>query len=318
VLAGAAQTLFTRLTGQEILLGALSPDSLDAAGQPFVNPVALRLPAAEGRSWLDFLAAVNRTVAEAARHRDYPFAQVVRQSVPAAFRLDHAPVFQLMLVLLNQPNLGQTPVSPVDVARVRDITAACDVTLVAVAEAGGLRLECEYDAELFDRPLSSGCWPAGGAAHQPVGAAGASRGRPAVGHARRAPPTAERVERHPGRLPPPGHHPPTVWAQAARTPEAIALAFAGQVLTYRQLEEQANRLARYLLRLGVGPEVLVGLFVERSLEMVVGMLAVLKDGGAYVPLDTAYPAERLALMQADARYPVILTQSSLLPRLPLR
>ncbi len=105
-------------------------------------------------------------------------------------------------------------------------------------------------------------------------------------------------------------------AQAERTPEAVALCTAGESLTYEQLNARANRLARRLRTLGVGPEVLVGLCAGRSAEMVVGLLAVLKAGGAYVPLDPAYPAERLAFMLQDARVAVLLTQEEQLHRLP--
>ena len=86
--------------------------------------------------------------------------------------------------------------------------------------------------------------------------------------------------------------------QAARTPDAVAVVFEDRQLTYRELNAQANQLARHLRTLGVGPEMPVGMCVERSLEMVVGMLGILKAGGAYVPLDPAYPRERLALMLA--------------------
>ena len=89
-------------------------------------------------------------------------------------------------------------------------------------------------------------------------------------------------------------------AQAARTPDAVAVVFEDGTLTYAELDARANRLAHRLRGLGVGPGVLVGLCAERSLEMVVGLLAVLKAGGAYVPLDPDYPAERLAFMLADA------------------
>jgi non-ribosomal peptide synthetase component F len=87
-------------------------------------------------------------------------------------------------------------------------------------------------------------------------------------------------------------------AQAARTPGAVAVRFEEESLTYRELNERANRLAHHLRGLGVGPEVRVGVLMERSLEMVVALLAVLKAGGAYVPLDPAYPADRLAFMLA--------------------
>jgi len=105
-------------------------------------------------------------------------------------------------------------------------------------------------------------------------------------------------------------------AQVERTPDADALSFAGTRLTYRDLNQRANRLAHLLQRMGVGPEVMVGVCAERSVEMVVALVAILKAGGAYVPLDPDYPTERLAYMITDAKPPVLLTQSHLVARLP--
>ncbi len=96
----------------------------------------------------------------------------------------------------------------------------------------------------------------------------------------------------------------------------VAVVCEGQALTYRELNRRANGVARRLRALGVGPEVLVGLCVERSLEMVVGILAILKAGGAYVPLDPTYPPGRLAFMLEDAAVPVLLTQERLVAGLP--
>ena len=104
--------------------------------------------------------------------------------------------------------------------------------------------------------------------------------------------------------------------QSARRPDALALEFGDQELTYGELNARANRLAHYLRRKGVGTESVVGIMLERSLEMIVGLLGVLKAGGAYLPLDSEYPRERLAFMLADAEARVVLTQSSLLSRLP--
>ncbi len=104
--------------------------------------------------------------------------------------------------------------------------------------------------------------------------------------------------------------------QVAKTPDAVAVEFEEQKLTYRQLNQRADELANYLQALGVGPEVLVGICVERSLEMVIGLLGVLKAGGAYVPIDPAYPEERIALMLSDSGASVLLTQEKLAATLP--
>ncbi|HVR99443.1 MAG TPA: amino acid adenylation domain-containing protein, partial [Thermoanaerobaculia bacterium] len=105
-------------------------------------------------------------------------------------------------------------------------------------------------------------------------------------------------------------------AQVRRTPEAVAVVFGNQELTYAELGSRVDRLAGRLRRLGVGPDVLVGLLVERSLDMIVGVLGILQAGGAYVPLDPQYPAQRLAFMLEDTRCPVLLTQTRLRHRLP--
>lgn len=105
-------------------------------------------------------------------------------------------------------------------------------------------------------------------------------------------------------------------SQARKNPETTAVLFNGAQLTYRQLDERANQLAHYLIRAGVKPDSLVGLCMERSLEMVVGILGVLKSGGAYVPLDPEYPAERLRFMIEDSRTQVLLTQAHLAGKLP--
>jgi amino acid adenylation domain-containing protein len=105
-------------------------------------------------------------------------------------------------------------------------------------------------------------------------------------------------------------------ARVRLTPGAVAAVCADQMLTYQALNQKANQLARYLQGLGVGPEILVGLCMQRSLELVVGLLGILKAGGAYMPLDPTYPAERLAFMLEDARVPVLLTQRHLLEGLP--
>lgn len=105
-------------------------------------------------------------------------------------------------------------------------------------------------------------------------------------------------------------------AQVQRTPQAVAVVFGEERITYQELNGRANRLAHYLRRLDIGPDILVGLFMKRSPAMVAALLGILKAGGAYVPLDPTYPKERLAFMLEDALPAVLLTQSSLLGSLP--
>jgi natural product biosynthesis luciferase-like monooxygenase protein len=109
------------------------------------------------------------------------------------------------------------------------------------------------------------------------------------------------------------HH--AIESETAKRPDSIAVQFRGRTLTYRELNERANQLARRLAALGAGPDKIVGLFMERSLDMMVGLLAVLKAGAAYLPLDPAYPSARLSFMTEDAGISVLLTQSWLFPRL---
>src|SRR5690606_13482583 len=105
-------------------------------------------------------------------------------------------------------------------------------------------------------------------------------------------------------------------AQAQKTPDAVAVVFEDQHITYADLNSAANQLGRYLQSLGVGPDVRVGIYMERSIDLMVGLLGILKAGGAYVPLDPTYPEDRIAFMIQDAQVPVLLTQQRLTNRLP--
>jgi aspartate racemase len=104
--------------------------------------------------------------------------------------------------------------------------------------------------------------------------------------------------------------------QVERNPDAVALIYNNERLTYKELNTRANQLAHHLQKLGVGPEVLVGICMDRSLELVIGLLGILKAGGAYLPLDTAYPRERLSFMLQDAQSQILLTQEQLIDALP--
>ena len=106
-------------------------------------------------------------------------------------------------------------------------------------------------------------------------------------------------------------------AQVEANPDAIALVFEDQTLSYQQLNSKANQLAHYLVEQGVAPDTLIGICVERSFEMVIGLLGILKAGGAYVPLDPTYPTDRLAYMLQDSAVQILLTQQRLVETLPI-
>ncbi len=116
---------------------------------------------------------------------------------------------------------------------------------------------------------------------------------------------------------PQGCVPDLVSAQAAATPDAIAVTHGKRSLSYQELDRRANRLAHILQSLGVGPDVVVGLYLDRSLAMIVGALAILKAGGAYLPLDPSYPAERLMFLLKDAQAPILVTGQHMVDALPV-
>src|SRR5581483_5700962 len=226
--------------------------------------------------------------------------------------------FQASFALQNMPEAALELESlKLEGAGAELLTAKFDLTLYLFEDAGSLRGTLEYATDLFDAPTIDRL----------------------SGHLERV---LEQVAADPGRrireldlLSEAERHRLLVeWnetaaeypqdrcvhelfeEQAARTPEAVAVVYEGAALNYRQLNARANRLAHHLRGLGVGPDVIVGLCVERSLEMVVGLLGILKAGGAYLPLDPQYPAERLAFMLKDAAAPVLVTQSGLTSILP--
>jgi amino acid adenylation domain-containing protein len=194
-----------------------------------------------------------------------------------------------------------------------------DLTIDAVERAGGVVLVCLYDTDLFDDATVARMLAQVGLVLEQLPASSqlpvaALELMDAAERAR----VLEEWNRTEAEVPADRCIHELFEAQAARTPEAVAVRFEDASLTYRELNERANRLAHHLRRRGVGPEVRVGVCLERSLEMVVGILAVLKAGGAYVPLDPAYPADRLAFMLADSAAAVLLTQERLRGALPVR
>ncbi len=285
----------------------------------FINSLVLRLSLVGDPGFERLLTEAREVALGAFSHQDLPFAKLVSELSPDR-NLGHTPLFQVQLLLveadfgrLDVPGLTLTP------AAVEESTSKLDLTLRARAKDRGMTLEWLYNSDLFDATtiLRLG-------SHFAALLAGlAEPGRPLSAFPLLTPGEAHQVRAEwndtatPGWwAPEPGTLHERIAEQAARTPDDTAAVYEGESLTYGELLASARRLARRLRAQGVGPDVAVGMFAERSLEMVVGLLAILEAGGAYLPLDPAYPADRLAYMVADAAAPVILAQDRLLARLP--
>ena len=319
--AGLAALLSRVGAGTDIAIGSPIAGRTDGALDDlvgfFVNTLVLRTDTSGNPGFRQLLGRVRAGNLAAYSHQDVPFERLVEVVNPSRSLARH-PLFQVMLALQNNApaNLELAGLS-VAVEAVATGSAKFDLTF-SVAEqrtaAGlpaGITGVIEYASDLFDRESVT------------------ALGRRLV---RLLEAAVAEPERAIGRLDilDAGERQTLVrdWnatgrpvafatvaelfaAQAARTPDAVAVVFEDHELSYRQLDERANRLAHHLRGLGVGPEVVVGLCVERSLEMIVGLLGILKAGGAYLPLDPGYPPERLAFMLEDARAPVLLTHAAL-------
>ncbi|HEV2860060.1 MAG TPA: amino acid adenylation domain-containing protein [Pyrinomonadaceae bacterium] len=311
------QSLLARYTGQHDIVVGTPAANRRLETEPliglFVNTLALRTDLSGDPTFRDVLARVREVTAEAHANQDVPFERLVEELQPER-ELSHSPLVQVMFAMqsaasLELPGLDASP------ADVHNGTAKFDL-LLSMAEAdGGLTGTLEYSTDLFDAATAERML---GHFRTLLEACAADPSRPLGALPMLTAPERRRllVEWNDTAAPYPAdtcvHE--LFERQAALTPDALALVFEGERLSYRELNERANRLARCLRRRGVGPDVMVGLMVERSAEMVVGVLAILKAGGAYLPLDPSYPAERLAFMLADSAAPVLLTQRHLRER----
>jgi len=283
----------------------------------FLNTLALRTDLSGHPSFLKLLARVREVAFEAYDHQDLPFEKLVEELQPER-ALSQNPLFQVLFVFQNDAvrdlKLSGLTISSV---KMESNTTKFDLSLFMAETEQGLMGTAQYNTDLFDagtmrrmlehfQTLLEGIVanPQLPISHLPLlpqwelhrllaewNETSAECPRQACVH--------ELFE-----------------AQAARIPDTVAVVFNDKQLTYRELNQRANRLAHRLQSLGVGPEVSVGICMERSLELVVAVLAVLKAGGAYVPLDPGYPKERLAFMLEDARASVLLTERLLAERLP--
>ncbi|HYH80907.1 MAG TPA: amino acid adenylation domain-containing protein, partial [Longimicrobium sp.] len=323
VLLGAFQVLLSKYGGSEdVVVG--SPIAGRTRGEVeeligfFVNTLVLRTDLSGDPGFRETLRRVREVTLRAYEHQEAPFERLVAELQPER-SLSHSPLFQVMFIQVGTggERSGMTlPGVEMRAAGGGSRTSKFDLTLSVSTRPDGLVLGLEYSTDLFERATAVRL----------------------LGHLERvleqvtadADPRlselelADEVER---RLVVEGWNrtaverplpsfPRLFEAQAERTPGAAAVTFEERSLTYRELNERANRLACHLTGLGVGPDVRVGICLRRGPEMIVSVVAVLKAGGACVPLDPDYPTERLSFMVADAAAPVLLTQASLRDRLP--
>ncbi|MEP7013026.1 MAG: amino acid adenylation domain-containing protein [Acidobacteriota bacterium] len=323
LLLAGFQALLARYSGQEdVAVGSpvAGRNRLETEGLIgfFVNTLVLRGDLSGEPTYHQLVSRVRETSLAAHLHQDLPFEKLVQELSPER-SLAQSPLFQVMFVLQNAPvaNLSIRDLRLRSVGRA-GTTAKFDLTLSLGEDGqGGYGGTIEYATDLFD-PATLERWF--GHFERLLAAAVAAPDSPVfslpvLSAAELAQVLGEwndtRVEGFAEGLLHEG-----VFAQAARTPFAVAIELGEERWSYRRLAGSARELASYLRHLGVGPEVIVGLCVERSPAMVVGMLAILEAGGAYLPLDPTYPRERLDFMLDDSGARILLVQDSLLGRVP--
>jgi amino acid adenylation domain-containing protein len=282
----------------------------------FVNTLVLRTELDGDLPFSELLARSRETFLGAEANQDVPFELLIDQLRPAR-NLSRSPFFQALLVL--QTDLQQHLSLPgLDLAaeEIESGTAKFEMTLSLADTPAGLTGWWEHSSDLFDTPTIARM-----AAHlrtllaAAAAAPGAPLGRlPLLDEHERAQLLVEWNDTARDVPEAPCLH-ELIEAQARRTPDAPAVRHQGARLTYRELNERANRVAHRLRRLGAAPEARVGVCLERGFDLVVALLGVLKSGAAYVPLDSMYPRDRIAYMLEDSEARILLTQESLLPLL---
>ncbi|WP_018787225.1 non-ribosomal peptide synthetase/MFS transporter [Micromonospora sp. CNB394] len=324
-LLAAYQVLLARHAGQDdfaigaSVAGRSAPELENVVGM-FINMLPLRADLGDDPTFAELLERTRRTVLDGFEHAEVPFAKVVHElGLPRD--VSRSPVFQTMFVLQNY-EMGRFR----GVSRTDEVTFSWtpmelqatrfDFELHAVETVDGLWGKLVFNTDLFDRATVERVaqrWTA------LLDAVVAAPDTPVS----RLPllPTAEREllaawNDTTADFPRAETLHGPIEERAEATPDAVAVTIDGHSRTYAELNAQANRVAHRLRAAGVGPETLVGVCAERSVELVAGLLGVLKAGGAYLPLDPEYPADRLAFMVADADAPVVLVQSHLRDVLP--
>ncbi|HEX8150238.1 MAG TPA: amino acid adenylation domain-containing protein [Pyrinomonadaceae bacterium] len=318
----AFKVLLSRSTGQEDIavgtpVAGRARAEVEGLIGVFINTLVVRTSLAGDPTFRQYLARVRRASSEALANQDVPFERLVEELQPAR-DLSHPPLFQVLFALQNVPREALLPSGLVMRTETADNGAAkFDLTLTVTEAVDGSLMVLGYNTDLFDAQTIERM---GERLVRLLRAVVADPGRRLSELPLLSPEETRQllVEFNDTAAPYPSdrclHE--LFEEQAARTPDAPAVEFDGARLTYRELDERADRLARRLRALGVGPESLVGVLLERGAEMLVALLAVMKSGGAYVPLDPDYPRERLTFAVEDSRAAVLLTQESLRAHLP--
>jgi amino acid adenylation domain-containing protein len=321
VLLAAFQALLARYSGQEdvavgVPTGSRSWVETERMLGLFLNTLVMRGDLSGDPTFPELLARVKQAALGAFAHEELPFERLVAELQPER-DLSRSPLFQVLFILQNTP-LEALASRPRPGRRLVTETgaAAFDLTLYVMDTAEGLRGYLEYATALFDpdtavRMLGHLETLLRGIVADPDRPLSALPLMPADERERLLREWNETALAVPERS-----VQEQVAARAARAEDAVAVSDERRSLSYREVDRLASRLALRLRRLGAGPGTLVGIGMERSVEMVVALLGVLKAGAAYVPLDPAFPPARLALMREDARLELVITQTALVDTLP--
>lgn len=320
-LLAAFKVLLMRLTGQpDVVVGTVMANrgraELEGLIGFFVNTLVLRTRLESGETMRGALRQVREVVLGAYAHQELPFERLVEELQPER-DLSRNPLFQVLFTMQSSPEATvEAEVAGLDM-QVDTKTSKFDLLLLLAEKGEGLKGLCEYSTDLFD--LATVDRMIGHYLHllEEV-AASPDRSIETLSLLTDAQTRQLLVEFNATGVVYPretsAHQ--LFEAQVARTPDAPAVVSDDATFTYRELNARANQLAHRLRALGVGAEACVGLCVERSLDMIVGVLGILKAGGAYVPLDAAYPRERLSFMLEKAAVRVLLTRPGLTDALP--
>jgi amino acid adenylation domain-containing protein len=311
VFLAAFQTLLFRYSGQQDIAvgspiaGRRRTETEGLIGF-FVNTLVMRTDVSGGRSFTGLLRQVREVALEAYTHQDVPFEKVVEELQPER-DLSRTPLFQVMFALQNTPRselqLGAVQPRPFDVDHQ---TAKFDLNMAMSEDGEKMQGWVGYNAELFEpatvaRMIGHYCVLLSGVVGNPEQLVAEL---PLLEEAERQQLLVEWNKR--AVYDPQKCLPEMFEEQVAATPTGVAVEYEDRGLTYAELNRRANQLGHYLKKLRVGPEVRVGIRMERGLDMVIAILGVLKAGGAYVPLDPNYPAERVAYMLEDSQARVLL------------